>query len=139
MRLAALFLLMAVAPLCGCADIAFPRLLHPGSEQYQQSRAEVFDPYPLPDVGPTIVGGRPLQYITPAPWNERVQNSLSYEERYHQAPPPGLYRPQRTNTARQGVIYSPTQPAVVPLGVAPLPSAPAVVPLPQGTAPPFNP
>ncbi len=137
MRLAAL-LLFALAPLCGCADVAVPHLLHPGSEQYQQSRAEVFDPYPLPDVGPDIVGGRPLQYIKPAPWNERVQNTLSYEERYHQAPPPGLYRPQRTNTNRQGIMYSTPQPQ--PLSVAPLaPSTPAVVPLPQGSAPPFSP
>ena len=60
--------------LSGCADIAVPRILHPGSEKYQQVRAERFDPYPLLDVAPEIVGGRPLQYIRPAPCAEPARN-----------------------------------------------------------------
>jgi hypothetical protein len=142
---------MTLPALAGCADVARPRFLHPGSEQYQQGRAERFDPYPLPDVAPDIVGGRPMAYIKPAPWAERVQNETTYEERFHQVPPPGLYKPPRVNGRRQGVIYP--VPAAQPLGVQPLmappgmqPQAvppaygqPPVVPLPQGTAPSFEP
>jgi hypothetical protein len=126
----------------GCSNIAVPRLLHPGTEEYQQTRAEQFDPYPLPDVGPNIVGGRPLQYIQPAPWAERVQNDMTFTERFHQSPPPGLYKPPRTSGNRQGIIYP--VPTAVPLGVEPLVvpppgTEPSVVPLPPGAAPPFVP
>ena len=89
----------------GCADIAVPRLLHPGTEEYQQTRAERFDPYPQPDVAPDIVGGRPLQYIKPAPLTERMQNELSFNERFHAAPPPGMYRPPRTPGNRQRALF----------------------------------
>ena len=88
-------LAVALAGLVGCADLAPPRILHPGSEEYQQNRAQRFDPYPMTDVAPDVVGGRPLQYIKPAPENERMQNESTFEERYHQNPPPGIYRPPR--------------------------------------------
>lgn len=128
--------------LTGCADFAAPRLLHPGSEEYQQTRAERFDPYPLPDVAPNIVGGRPLQYIQPAPWAERVQNDMTYLERFHQAPPPGLYKPPRATGNRQGIIYpvpGANSIGVPPLVVPPPEAQPSVVPLPAGTSPPFVP
>jgi hypothetical protein len=154
----AIWWLVVLAP-AGCADVAVPRILHPGSEEYQQVRAEQFDPYPLPDVGPEIVGGRPLQYIKPAPWAERVQSDLTYVERFHQPAPPGLYKPSRATGSRQGIVYPVpgaqplnVQPLVVPPAAAPatvpstVPSmapppaaAPGVVPLPQGAAPPFEP
>ena len=130
-------LLIALVLLVGCADIAPPRIFHPGSQEYQQNRALRFDPYPLTDVAPEIVGGRPLQYIKPAPENERVQNELTFEERYHQQPPPGLYRPQRTPGNRQGLIYS--TPGAQPLAVPPLGVQAPVVELPPGTAPPLTP
>ncbi len=108
----------------GCADVAFPRLLHPGSEEYQQVRAERFDPYPLNDVGPPIVGGRPMAYDMPAPWAERVQNNETYQDRFRQPAPTGLYKASPA-ASRQGVVYP--VPAAVPLEVGPL-MAPAVVP-----------
>jgi hypothetical protein len=143
MRFRDALLWLAPLVLAGCADIAVPRILHPGSEEYQQSRAERFDPYPLPDVAPEIVGGRPLQYIKPAPWNERVQNDLSFEERFRQQPPPGMYKPPRASGTRRGIVYP--MPGAEPLGVPPLvvPPPPGaqvpVVPLPQNTAPVFVP
>ncbi|MEX2112956.1 MAG: hypothetical protein WD845_07205 [Pirellulales bacterium] len=108
----------------GCADIAFPRLLHPGSEEYQQVRAERFDPYPLNDVGPPIVGGRPMAYDVPSPWAERVQNNETYQDRFRQPAPAGLYKPS-PGASRQGVIYP--VPAAAPLEVGPL-MAPSVDP-----------
>ena len=133
---------MVLPGLVGCADIAVPRFLHPGTEEYQQTRAERFDPYPLPDLAPDIVGGRPLQYIQPAPWAERVQNEMTFTERFHQPPPPGLYKPQRSTGNRKGIIYpvpSAAPLAVPPLSVPPVGGEPPVVPLPEGTAPPFVP
>jgi hypothetical protein len=121
----------------GCADIAVPRLFHPGSEDYQQSRAERFDPYPEPDVAPDIVGGRPLQYIRPAAPAERLQNELTFEERFHAVPPPGLYRPPRSAGNRQGVVYP--LPGVQPLAAPPPSVAAPIVELPSGTVPPFAP
>jgi hypothetical protein len=135
--------LIALAPLVatGCADVAFPRLLHPGSEEYQQVRAERFDPYPLNDVGPPIVGGRPMAYDVPSPWAERVQNNETYQERFHQPAPAGLYKPSPGST-RQGVIYP--APVATPLEVAPLQAPtvtlPGTVLPPSGqAAPPVNP
>ena len=132
----------ALLGLTGCANVAVPRLLHPGTEEYQQTRAERFDPYPLPDVAPNIVGGRPLQYIQPASWAERVQDDMTFQERFHQVPPPGLYKPPRTSGNRQGIIYPvPGAPSlnVPPLVVPPAGAQRSVVPLPAGTAPPFVP
>jgi hypothetical protein len=132
------FALWLIAPLAlaGCADIAPPRIFHPGSAEYQQNRAQTFDPYPLTDVAPEVVGGRPLQYIRPAPENERTQNEMTFEERYHQAPPPGTYRAPRLPGNRQPIVYPAPGP---PLVVQPPGQQPPVVPLPPGTAPPFVP
>ncbi len=36
-----------------------------GTIDRQKSRAVVHDPYPLNDIGPEVVGGRPREYFTP--------------------------------------------------------------------------
>lgn len=46
-----------------------------GSVDRQKSRAVVFDPYPLNDIGPPIVGGRPREYANPLP--EAARNELT--------------------------------------------------------------
>jgi hypothetical protein len=102
-------LLATLACCCGCPGIAPPRVFHPGTAEFQQNQAQRFDPYPLNDVAPYIGGGRPLQYDIPAPENERAQNETSFAERFHQAPPPGVYRPSRTPT---------TQPIIVPAPIS---------------------
>ena len=83
------------AMLAGCATVAPPRLLHPGTAQTQQRRAEEFDPYPLPELGPPTEA-RPRGFLLPAPDTERVQNADTYVDRFRQPPPPGLYRPPRS-------------------------------------------
>src|SRR5689334_7216887 len=65
-----LLALLAVA-VCGCADVAPPRVFHPGTMEYQQGRAQRFDPYPMRDMAPDLGGGRPLQYDRPAPLTEQ--------------------------------------------------------------------
>ncbi|MDZ4849881.1 MAG: hypothetical protein SGI77_11330 [Pirellulaceae bacterium] len=46
-----------------------------GSIDRQKSRAVTFDPYPLNDIGPPIVGGRPREYANPLP--EAARNELT--------------------------------------------------------------
>jgi hypothetical protein len=78
----------------GCADMA-PFWQHPGPAELQRMRAEYIDPFPEPDVGPKVDGGRPRDFLTPPSENERVQNEHSYGNRYNQAPPPGTFRATR--------------------------------------------
>ena len=47
--------------------LAMPNVAHPGTEAYQQARAQRFEPYPENDVGPPVVGGRPREYQDPRP------------------------------------------------------------------------
>jgi hypothetical protein len=105
---------LCLVALCGCASVAPPRLLHPGTAQTQQQRAEQFDPYPLPELGPPTEA-RPRGFLLPQPENERVQNAETFMDRYRQPPPPGVYRPPRP-LPRQAVPFVP----------APFPQAPAV-------------
>lgn len=59
----ALSLVVAAA---GCSStIKKPQLLHPGTAPRQRAAAQVFDPYPLPDLGPPVEGARPIDYTTP--------------------------------------------------------------------------
>ncbi len=64
------FSLMAVSLslffLTACSSaVRKPQLYHPGPAGYQRSNAQQFDPYPQNDVGPEIVGGRPLDFQKP--------------------------------------------------------------------------
>jgi hypothetical protein len=65
--------LVAPGPFAGCAG-NHPRLWHPGTIQQQRLRATIHDPYPDPDMGPKIDGGRPRDYAEPLP--EPVRNRL---------------------------------------------------------------
>jgi hypothetical protein len=53
---------------CSCCD-----WFNPGSAVLQQSRAVRFDPYPDPNAGPAVVGGRPLGYENPPDEAVRAQ------------------------------------------------------------------
>ncbi|HMP06815.1 MAG TPA: hypothetical protein PJ982_10730 [Lacipirellulaceae bacterium] len=57
--------LVAVAGACS-PTIRYPRLASPGTGPRQPGIAEQFDPYPLPDLGPEIVGGRPPDFAVPS-------------------------------------------------------------------------
>ena len=92
----------------------------------QQKEAEKYDPYPLPDVGPDMAA-RPLAFIRPASETERAQDATTFEERYGQPPPPGIYRPPRSSSGPQ-IQYVP----VMPLQNAPAFVPPATLPPPSG-------
>jgi len=55
----------------GLSTIQLPNFAHPGPEAVQRGQYNRHDPYVLNDVGPEVVGGRPLAY----------QQSLTEEER----------------------------------------------------------
>jgi hypothetical protein len=58
----------------GCSStIQWPDFSHPGPIGYQRYAALSHDPYPLPDLGPPVVGGRPLSYQRPVPKAVRDQ------------------------------------------------------------------
>jgi hypothetical protein len=62
----ALVLVTACAPLAACSPtIRWPRLVGPGPAPYQRAAAEQIDPYPINDMGPPIVGGRPREFDKP--------------------------------------------------------------------------
>ena len=67
MRMARLWLALLIVPLCavGCS-LPSPCLGPPGPAALQQERAMRFDPYPEPDTGPEVVGGRPRGFDAPA-------------------------------------------------------------------------
>jgi hypothetical protein len=56
--------LLAVSSL-GCANLAGPNWLHPGSATEQQQRAIRYDPYPQTEIGPSTTNVRPRSYDKP--------------------------------------------------------------------------
>jgi hypothetical protein len=68
------FCLGLVACTCGCEGVR--DVFHPGDEKTQVVRSQIYDPYPDPDLGPPIVGGRPPDYVSPRAEVLRVQPRL---------------------------------------------------------------
>jgi hypothetical protein len=50
-----------------------------GSVERQKNRAVTFDPFPLNDIGPPVVGGRPREFANPLP--EAQRNELTARPR----------------------------------------------------------
>lgn len=77
MILSLLALLLFVASFTACSPtIRKPRLASPGTAPLQRFNAEQFDPYPMTDVAPEIVGGRPPDYQIPVPEVERARQPM---------------------------------------------------------------
>ena len=76
MRNLRLALLAALAPLIGggCAVVGERLARSPGTIEQQRLRATIHDPYPDPNAGPEVVGGRPREYSNPLP--EPVRNRI---------------------------------------------------------------
>jgi hypothetical protein len=115
---------------CGCAGTGVSRIFHPGPAAVQQAEAEKFDPFPS-DTGPDMAA-RPLSYIQQAPLAQRAQDALSFQERFGQAPPPGMYKVPGARKVQQ-------IPYTIPLPPPPLPQQQVPVLPPPPGAPPFNP
>lgn len=63
-RLLAISMLLLSTTACS-STVFKPTLLHPGPAYFQRNNAMQFDPYPLNDLGPEIVGGRPIDFQKP--------------------------------------------------------------------------
>ena len=68
---------LALLSASGCHDM-FPDVYRPGPDGYQRMRAQRMDPFPEPDIGPEVVGGRPRDFDKPPAEAIRAGN-----------PPPG--------------------------------------------------
>jgi len=107
-RLCAVFVALLLACIAsGCADM-LPNWCHPGGAPYQRKEAQRFDPYPIPDAGPDVLGGRPEGYDKPRDEVRQVQNPRSFAERYGQ-PPPLQTSPDELAPSGVPVIGSPVQ------------------------------
>jgi hypothetical protein len=72
---------LLLTQLSACSPtIRYPRLASPGTAPLQRYNAEQFDPYPQNDVGPEIVGGRPLDYAVPVSEVNRARQSMPVGE-----------------------------------------------------------
>jgi hypothetical protein len=68
-------MLLLVIASTGCTRIAGPNFFHPGPTDYQQKRAERFDPYPDVMAGPAVESVRPREYQNPMPDVKRSQTN----------------------------------------------------------------
>ena len=71
-------IMMLLSMPCGCARIAGPYFRHPGTEGYQQARAERYDPYAEAQIGPSNInvdGIRPRGFDRPASEVKRAQTN----------------------------------------------------------------
>lgn len=96
------FVLLAVAGGIGCSpSVRMPRLYNPGPAGPQRYSAQTYaDPYPLPDAGPEVVGGRPREFQVPRPPVERARQYLSSRQQpQFVAPAPQIQPPPMTSPA----------------------------------------
>ena len=66
-------LAMGALLLGGC--LGRTRLWDPGTAEKQQQRAQHWDPYPEPDIGPDVSEVRPRDFQLPVPEAERVRRT----------------------------------------------------------------
>jgi len=86
MKRLSLIVMLSVSSLTGCANRpgwGIPGFGQ-GSVDRQSARAVYHDPYPLNNIGPEVVGGRPREYQQPLP--EATRNQL-----FSGSAPPGFY------------------------------------------------
>ncbi|MEM6331695.1 MAG: hypothetical protein AAF790_15800 [Planctomycetota bacterium] len=101
---------MPLALFAGCGPyFRTPNWLHPGPAGPQRSDAILFDPYPLDDVGPDVVGSRPRGYQRPVPEVTRARLLRGQPT----VVPPSPFAPQPSAAAPsptlpQGVFLQPT-------------------------------
>lgn len=128
-------LIVASLAAVGCSSaIRYPKLHGPGPAKYQRDNAEAFDPYPLPDLGPPIDGGRPREFGIPRNEVERAQDySIVQAARRGQRP-----GPPTTAIAAPPMVASPppfTAPSTAPAFVPTTPTVPVYTPQPPVVTP----
>jgi hypothetical protein len=126
-----ILLLLLTIGSAGCSSpyIRTPNFAHPGTAAEQRADAERFDPYPDPDAGPPVLGGRPPGFTRPLTETE-------WARRY--AAPPGLQPAPAFTLPGAPVITNPFAPPPAPPAFQPL-SYPAVPPPTPSQLQPRNP
>lgn len=59
--------ILACSVLSGCQASRYTERFGLGTIDRQKAKAAEFDPYPLNDIGPSVVGGRPPGFFNPLP------------------------------------------------------------------------
>jgi hypothetical protein len=72
--------------LSGCQASRYAERFGLGTIDRQKAKAADFDPYPLNDIGPSVVGGRPPGFFNPLP--EPRRNELLGKNSAYGAPYP---------------------------------------------------
>jgi hypothetical protein len=104
----------------GCTGLMRPYdYFNPGDARHQRSIAIAHDPYPLDDVGPEIVGGRPPGFEKSLPEIERAR----------------LFNPPR-QPLRALFAPAPIAPVPQPIAPSPWPAPPPVQTIPAPYPPP---
>jgi hypothetical protein len=121
-----LALMLTTLCVAGCQSpyIRMPNFAHPGTAAQQRADAERFDPYPDPEAGPPVVGGRPLGYTRPLTETE-------WSRRY--VPPPlGVGQPAPIPFLPTSPIITNPFPSTAPPAYAPIysPAYPPALPSP---------
>lgn len=131
-----LLIVVSLAAATGCAyGTHYPKLRSPGPAKYQRGNAEAYDPYPLPDLGPGIDGGRPREFAIPRNEVERAQDySLVQAARRNMPTAPAVGVPlaggstvPMTMPGTTAPAFTPTTPSV-PTMPSYTPSAPVYAP-----------
>jgi hypothetical protein len=66
------FLVVMVLTFGGCQSSRYAERFGFGTMDKQKARAADFDPYPLNDIGPEVLGGRPRGFFDPTPEPKRT-------------------------------------------------------------------
>lgn len=127
--------------------IRFPELYHPGTAPQQRGEAIVHDPFPLDDIAPPVVGGRPLDYERPVPEVTRANMFDNARRRPHAAipvqswPPPPPGAAVQTPAGTPAVLGSPYAVPTAPAGPPAVPASPFAIsgpPAPPATGVPYT-
>ncbi len=111
--------------------VRFPDLFHPGTAASQRAEAIEHDPFPQNDIGPEIVGGRPLGDQAGVLEVDRMTMNAT--------PPPGVAPtvvPGAPLRPLVGPIYSPTPTFPAPAAAPPFATPPPVITTPYPPAMP---
>ena len=85
--------LMLLLPLfaTGCGPLfGLPTVWPPESQKTQVARASKFDPFPDPNMGPAVIGGRPQGFLNPRP--EPDPNKTGRSDWFNPSPGPAIRR-----------------------------------------------
>jgi hypothetical protein len=118
--------------------IRFPDLAHPGPTALQRAEAIQHDPYPLNDIAPEIVGGRPLSYQQPLNEVERARLVPTRPVLIQPMPAPGA-SVNAPPVVSSPYAVAPPQPAAPLTPVPPTVVASPVPPAQAGFGPPAYP